>query len=67
MRKRIVLISRALVGKSLKDAIEIAKENGYSLVVVEVNDIPLDYTSHLRQTISVSVYGEKIARIVNVT
>jgi len=69
MRKRIVAISRALVGKTVKEARKIAEENGSYLEIVEVDSVPVVYSdSEARgrdeNRVSISVLDGKVARVL---
>jgi len=68
MRKLLVSISRALVGKTLAQAEEIAAENDVELRIVEQDGQPLDIDlyGHRKNRVNVSTDNGRISRILGI-
>ena len=64
MRKRIVAISRALVGKKLSSAGKIAVNNGSIIRIVEKDGIPIQIDDSIdNNRVNISVVDGKVARV----
>lgn len=64
MRKRIVAISRALVGKKLSSAEKIAVNNGSIIRIVEKDGIPIQIDDSIdNNRVNISVVDGKVARV----
>ena len=64
MRKRIVAISRALVGKKLSSAEKIAVNNGSVIRIVEKDGIPIQIDDSIdNNRVNISVVDGKVARV----
>lgn len=65
MRKRIIAVSRSLVGKKLSSAEKIAVDNGSTLRIVEQDGIPIEIDASLdNNRVNVSVVDGKVTRIL---
>lgn len=65
MRKRIIAVSRSLVGKNLSSAEKIAVDNGSTLRIVEQDGIPIEIDASLdNNRVNVSVVDGKVTRIL---
>jgi hypothetical protein len=68
LRKLIVAISRALVGKTLDQAKVIAAQNDAEVRVVEIDDQPLDIDlyGHQKNRVNVATANGRITRILGI-
>lgn len=65
MRKRIIAVSRSLVGKKISSAEKIAVDNGSTLRIVEQDGIPIEIDASLdNNRVNVSVVDGKVTRIL---
>jgi hypothetical protein len=66
MRKMLLSVSRALVGKTLKQAREIADQNEATIRVVEENGVELD-SDHLFRSnrVNVSIDNGKVSKVIS--
>lgn len=67
MRKMIVEASRALLGKSLEHATEVAKLNNFIVRVVEKDSIPIDTDHSLkRNRVNIAVDNGKVVKVIGI-